>query len=207
MTLMWSHCDVTIWLILKLNHNARAAIPACFVDLYLDAFSFPSNLLFLNISWQGDLSSKQSPKLRGSPVANLTQTIRLWLSRTQDIFWKEIHKWEISIDLAFNWRKVTVCTNDDLSFLPYIHVTGLRSSLHWHHNGRNGFSNHQPHYCLPNCLFRCRSKETSKLRVTGLCAGNSPETGEYPAQMASKAENVSIWWHHHVLVGPCLESI
>ena len=38
---------------------------------------------------------------------------------------------------------------------------------------------------------------TSKLRVTGLCVGNSPRTGEFPAQMASNAENVSIWWRHH----------
>ena len=37
------------------------------------------------------------------------------------------------------------------------------------------------------------------LRVTGLCAGNSPVTGEFPAQMASNAENVSIWWRHHGL--------
>ena len=43
-----------------------------------------------------------------------------------------------------------------------------------------------------------RSKKTSKSRVTGLCAGNSPGTGEFPAQMASNAENVSIWWRHHV---------
>ena len=42
-------------------------------------------------------------------------------------------------------------------------------------------------------------RKTSKLRVTGLCAGNSPETGEFPAQMASNAENVSIWWRHHGL--------
>ena len=47
-------------------------------------------------------------------------------------------------------------------------------------------------------LFRRRSKKTSKLRVTGLCAGNSPVTGEFPAQMASNAENASIWWRHHV---------
>ena len=40
-------------------------------------------------------------------------------------------------------------------------------------------------------------KKTSKLRVTGLCAGNSPGTGEFPAQMASNAENVCIWWRHH----------
>ena len=36
-------------------------------------------------------------------------------------------------------------------------------------------------------------KKTSKLRVTGLCAGKSPVTGEFPAQRASNAENVSIW--------------
>ena len=41
-------------------------------------------------------------------------------------------------------------------------------------------------------FFRSRSKKTSKLRVTGLCVGNSPVTGEFPAQMASNAENVSI---------------
>ena len=40
------------------------------------------------------------------------------------------------------------------------------------------------------------SKKTSKLRVTGLCEGNSPETGEFPAQRASNAENVPIWWRH-----------
>ena len=33
---------------------------------------------------------------------------------------------------------------------------------------------------------------------TGLCAGNSLWTGEFPAQMASNMENVSIWWRHHV---------
>ena len=30
-----------------------------------------------------------------------------------------------------------------------------------------------------------------------ICAGNSPMTGEFPAQRASNAENVSIWWRHH----------
>ena len=34
--------------------------------------------------------------------------------------------------------------------------------------------------------------KTSKLRLTGLCAGNSPGSGEFPAQMASYAENVFI---------------
>ena len=67
----------------------------------------------------------------------------------------------------------------------------------WRHNGRDGVSNHQPYDCLLNRLFRHRWNKTSKLRVTGLCEGNSPVTGEFPAQMASNAENVSIWWRHH----------
>ena len=40
------------------------------------------------------------------------------------------------------------------------------------------------------------SKKTSKLCVTGLFEGNSPATGKFPAQMASNAEYVSIWWRH-----------
>ena len=76
-------------------------------------------------------------------------------------------------------------------------IERLGSSLQWRHNGRDSVSNHQPLHCLLNRLFRRRSKKTSKLRVTGLCAGNSPGTGEFPAQMASYAENVSIWWRHH----------
>ena len=71
-------------------------------------------------------------------------------------------------------------------------------SFKWRHNGRDGVSNHQPRDCLFNRLFRRRSKKISKLRVKGLCEGNFPVTGEFPAQMASNAENVSIWWRHHV---------
>ena len=70
-------------------------------------------------------------------------------------------------------------------------------TLQWHHNGHDGVSNHRPHHCLLNHLFRCRSKKTSKLHVTGLCVGNSLVTGEFPTQMASNAENASIWWRHH----------
>ena len=51
--------------------------------------------------------------------------------------------------------------------------------------------------CLLNCLFWRRSKKTSKLRVTGLCERNSPVTGEFPAQRANDADNVSIWWRHN----------
>ena len=46
-------------------------------------------------------------------------------------------------------------------------------------------------------IFRHRPKKTLKFRATGLCAGNSPVTGEFPTQRDSNAETVSIWWRHH----------
>ena len=77
-------------------------------------------------------------------------------------------------------------------------ITSNRThALQWRHKGHGSVSNHQPHDCLLDRSFRRRSKKISKLRVTGLCAGNSPGTGEFPPQMASNAENVSIWWRHH----------
>ena len=62
--------------------------------------------------------------------------------------------------------------------------------LQWRHNERDGVSNHQRHHCLFNRLFRRRLKKTSKLRVTGFCAGNSPVTGEFPTQRVSNAEKM-----------------
>ena len=70
-------------------------------------------------------------------------------------------------------------------------------TLQWRHNERDGVSNCQRLDCLFSDLFTLRSKKTPKHRVTGLCEGNSPVTGEFPAQMASNAENVPIRWRHH----------
>ena len=60
-----------------------------------------------------------------------------------------------------------------VSFIPS-HLVYLICPLRWRHDGRDSVSNHQPHDCLLSRLFRLRSKKTSKLRGTGLCAGNSP---------------------------------
>ena len=70
-------------------------------------------------------------------------------------------------------------------------------SLQSRHTWHNGVLNHQPHHCFLNRLLKHRSKKTSNLHVTGLCAGNSPVTGEFPTQMASNTENVFMWWRHH----------
>ena len=86
------------------------------------------------------------------------------------------------------------------AFIVVLQITSLyvfQITLLWRHNGPDGVSYHQPHNCLLSRIFRRRWKNTSKLRVTGFWAGNSPRTGEFPAQMASNAENVSIWWRLH----------
>ena len=120
------------------------------------------------------------------------------------IYW---HSWACisSVDPScgsYSWQDLSrrggacypvVITRTDVT-VPY---HGVHASLRWRHNGHKCVSNHQPRHCLLNRLFERRSKKTSKLRVTGLCAGNSPGTGEFPAQMASNAENVSIWWRRY----------
>ena len=81
---------------------------------------------------------------------------------------------------------------------PYRVYNDWYPVLQWRHNGRDSVSDRQPYDCLLNRVFRRRSKKTPKLRITGLYAGNSQGTGEFPTRMASNAENVSIWWRHHV---------
>ena len=112
-------------------------------------------------------------------------------SKCEDIFWSSFMcpSSRMRNEIMYVLPRPTTCALTRVLFwsLP----------LQWRQNGHDSVSNHQPHDCLLNRLFRLRSKKTSKLRVTGLCAGNSPGTGEFPAQMASYAENVSIWWRHH----------
>ena len=72
-------------------------------------------------------------------------------------------------------------------------INGL--SLQWHYNDHDGISNHRHLDCLLKCVFWHRSKKTSKLHVTGPLCGEF--TGNFPAQRASNAENVSIWWRHY----------
>ena len=64
------------------------------------------------------------------------------------------------------------------------------ATLQWRHNEHNGVSNHRRLDWLCNRLFRHRSKEASKLRVTALCERNPPMTDGIPSQRTSNAENV-----------------
>ena len=115
-------------------------------------------------------------------------------------FTKKIFKFCIWLS---NWQQVNIHSDKDLvPDMPQSFIwinAGFFSRMHtlqWRHNEHNGVSNRQPRDCLLNRLFRRRSKKTSKLRVTGLCAENTPVTGEFNVQMTSNVKNVSIWWRH-----------
>ena len=86
----------------------------------------------------------------------------------------------------------TECIDYDDEMIQYF-------TLQWRHGERDGVSNHRRLDGSLSCLFRRRSKETLKLRVTGLRDGNLPGTGEFPSQRASNAENVSISWRHYIM--------
>ena len=103
-----------------------------------------------------------------------------------------VYSWNKSVFLYWIFNSVLqylICTHRHKNVHTlYVIYTGF--SLQWRHSEHDCVSNHQFHDCLLNRLFRSRSKKTSKLRITGLCAENSPVTGEFPAQLDSNAENV-----------------
>ena len=79
-----------------------------------------------------------------------------------------------------NWTRVTRWTPKDPTAARII-GSQFGTTLQWRHNERDGVSNHRRLDYLLNRLFRRTSKKTSKFRVTGLCEGDSPVTGEFPA--------------------------
>ena len=111
-------------------------------------------------------------------------------------YYRQDHRWDCCKVHAGCTAKIKHTSGDKAG----IQMRDFCMCFRWRHSGWDGVSNHQPHDCLLNCLFSHGSKKISELRVTNLCAGNSPVTGEFPAQMASNAENVSIWWRHHGFV-------
>ena len=115
-----------------------------------------------------------------------------------------------SIYYHYSWKVIKQTT---LTTVEVMNAVKRQSPLHWRHNDHDGVSNHQPHGCLLNRLFRRRSKKTSKLRVTGLCVGNSPRPVNSPHNgpvtrkmfpfddviMSKQRTKLESWWI------PCLQ--
>ena len=93
--------------------------------------------------------------------------------------------WQTIIPSSYQWYASMVVEHLILHSHPHVQsnntahyttILHIPQSLQWRHNERDGVSNHQPHDCLLNRLFRYRSKKASKLRVTGLCDRWIPRT-------------------------------
>ena len=71
-------------------------------------------------------------------------------------------------------------------------------SLQWRHNERDGGSIHQPHEFFYSTVYSDADQRKHQSSASlAFVRGIHPGTGEFPEQMASNAENVSIRWHHH----------
>ena len=66
-----------------------------------------------------------------------------------------------------------------------------RITLQWRHNGRDRVSNHQPHDCLLNRLFRRRSKKTSNSASLAFVRGSHRE----PVNSPHKGQLRGKWFH------------
>ena len=130
---------------------------------------------------------------------------------------KEYDIWNVIPPFFYYGYVLELKRNIDISLVWIKSVTikciyRAQSPLQWRHNGYDDVSNHQHHHCLLNLLYRRRSKKTSKLRVTGLCAGNSPETGDTSYLLlftspANQYHDDAIQWKHFPRYWPFVRGI
>ena len=99
--------------------------------------------------------------------------------------------------LSFNTPSIMICKrfNKALSCLMLYHLSPV--SIHYTDvimspmaSQIAGVSN------IYSNVYSGADQRKHQPRVTGFCGGNSPITGGFPAQRASNAENISIWWRH-----------
>ena len=118
---------------------------------------------------------------------NIRYTGSYWLKPKQKREGGPRRVWGNYCKSTLLWGRL--CISDVLFKIPFAtagkftrYVQSKQRTIITRHNGHDSVSYHQTHDCLLN-----RSKKYQ---------GNSPETGEFHAQMVSNAENVSIWWRH-----------
>ena len=131
-----------------------------------------------------------SPSTNSSRIRNL--------QKTESIHWDACLKMWVHLHSISNPKVYLHKTRSQAEAMDGCIADWPRAkSLQWRHNDHDGVSNHQLHGWLLKRLFWRRSKKTSKLRVTGLCVGNSPGPVNSPHKGPVTRKNVSIWWRHH----------
>ena len=101
-------------------------------------------------------------------ISNYGDTLKwgiLWEHCAEEYYW-----FRSGVDIQHaQFRHHVIQHRNPLSKMKPVSLSVM--PLQWRYDGRESVSNHQPHDCLLNGLFRRRSKKTWKLRATGLCAG------------------------------------
>ena len=69
----------------------------------------------------------------------------------------------------------------------------------WRHNGCDSVSKSPASRLFTQPFIQTQIKENIKAPCHWPLCGEFTGTGEFPAQMASNAENVSIWWRYHAV--------
>ena len=133
-------------------------------------FVRPHLIMFITTITNGSNNSN-SLVVFGSEQSNISSNFKYNMS--QKLFNEKAPDCTIKMDYFTQtcWKPIFYSIH---FLLCWIVVNFVPDTLQWRHNECDSVSNHQPHDCLLNRLFRRRSKKTSKLRVTGLCAENSP---------------------------------
>ena len=94
------------------------------------------------------------------------------------VFEREMHTYTSILCI---WISASVCISGTMNIIMVIMMLGIMAcTLQWPHNECDGVSNHHRLDCLFKRVFRRRSENTSKIRVTDLCEGSSPVTDESP---------------------------
>ena len=118
-----------------------------------------------------------------------------------NIFIKFLNRCHYDLDILRN-----SASRDGKIGLLYVITSQRIFTLQKRHNERDGVSNHRRFDCWLSRLFRHRSKKTSRLRVTGLCGGNSPVTGEFPTQSGKCFRLMTSSWFNHICCLPLVSS-
>ena len=113
-------------------------------------------------------------------------------NRISNIQWKQKNLQLRHMARVYRYRNGVSLVNH---YNPFQYIDN--KPLQWRHNEHDGVSNHQPHDFYSTAYSGTdESKHQSSASLAFV-------TGDFPAQRASNAENVSIWWRHHDVVVVC----
>ena len=91
------------------------------------------------------------------------------------------------------WREIMTF------FLRITHLITTITVTHYSDVIMRAIASQMTHVSMVYSTFvRAHIKENLKAPCHWLCGGISPMAGESPAQRASNAQNISIWWRHDV---------